>query len=234
MPENAPLYESLTVKEFLTFMAEIKGLKKKERINEINELIKELNLIDVEKKLIKNISKGYKQRVSLAGALIGKPEILILDEPTVGLDPKQIIEIRNLIKGLSTKHTVLISSHILSEISQICEKVIIINKGKIIAVDTPSNLENKINTNRLILLAEDNNNKIQEIKKEINEILEIKFIEEENNIKKYEILVKENCDIRKKITGILPDKNINLIEIRKAEITLEDAFINLIEGGGKK
>ena len=143
MPENVPLYMDLTVKEFVSYMAELKLVERKVRKEEVSSAIKETGLEEVQNKLIKNLSRGYKQRVSMAGALVGNPDVLILDEPTVGLDPKQIIEIRNLIKNLGKKHTVILSSHILSEISQICERVIIINKGKIVAIDTPANLEEK-------------------------------------------------------------------------------------------
>ena len=143
MPEGVPLYTDLTVKEFVSYMAQIKKVDRKIRKEQIEKTIEETGLKDVEKKLIKNLSRGYKQRVSMAGALVGKPKILILDEPTVGLDPKQITEIRELIKKLGKTHTVILSSHILSEVSQICNKVIIINKGKIVAIDTPENLEQK-------------------------------------------------------------------------------------------
>ena len=235
MPENIPLYQELTVKEFINFMGELKGIKKVERKKEIEKLLKDLNLVEVQNKLIRNISKGYKQRVSFAGALIGNPEILILDEPTVGLDPKQVIEIRNLIKSLRKKHTVLMSSHILSEVNQICEKVIIINKGKIVAVDTPANLEEKINRNSIIIIVEDQKNNMEKIKEKIKEITQIKLISElKENQKKYEIFVKEDEDIRKKLFEILPKENINIIELKKSETTLEEAFMNLInEEGGK-
>ena len=128
MPEGVPLYMDLTVKEFVTYMAEIKKVNKKERKEKVEKIIEQTGLKDVEKKLVKNLSRGYKQRVSMAGALVGEPKILILDEPTVGLDPKQITEIRNLIKDLGKTHTIILSSHILSEVSHICNKVIIINK----------------------------------------------------------------------------------------------------------
>ena len=235
MPENAPLYQELTVKEFVNFMGELKGIKKAERKNQIEKLLKDLNLTDVQNKLIRNISKGYKQRVSFAGALIGNPDILILDEPTVGLDPKQVIEIRNLIKSLRKKHTVLMSSHILSEVNQICEKVIIINKGKIVAVDTPANLEEKINRNSIIIVVEDEENNMEKIKEKIEEITQIKLIAElKNNQKKYEIFVKADEDIRKKLFDILPKHKINIIELKKSEATLEEAFMKLInEEGGK-
>lgn len=234
MPENTPLYSSLTVREFLDFMAELKGLKKLERKESINKLIKKLNLTEVEKVLIRNISRGYKQRVSLAGALIGNPEILILDEPTVGLDPKQIIEIRNLIKSLKNEHTVLLSSHILSEINQICEKVIIIDKGKIIAIDTPKNLEEKIKNNVINLIVEDSKNWMDNIKEKIPEIIDIKLLSENGKEKSYELSIKENFDIRKKLFEILPKENINIIELKKVQSTLEEVFMDLIEEEGAK
>lgn len=236
MPENTPLYQELTVKEFIDYMAELKGLKRQERKQQVQKLITDLGLADVEKKLIRNISRGYKQRVSLSGALIGNPDILILDEPTVGLDPKQVIEIRNLIKSLRKNHTVFISSHILSEISQMCQKVIIINKGKVVAIDTPNNLENKIARNSIVINIEDPNENIEKIKEKIPEIIEIKFINKlEKDIKQYEIFVKENADIRKKLFEILPQENISILELKNSEVGLEEAFIKLIESeGGNK
>ena len=136
MPEGVPLYTDLTVKEFVTYMAELRKVNKKEKKERVTNVLRETGIEDVANRLIRNLSRGYKQRVSLAGALVGDPKIVILDEPTVGLDPKQITEIRNLIKKLGKTHTIILSSHILSEVSQICNKVIIINKGKIVAIDT--------------------------------------------------------------------------------------------------
>lgn len=236
MPENTPLYQELTVKEFIDYMAELKALKRQERKQQVQKLITDLGLADVENKLIRNISRGYKQRVSLSGALIGNPDILILDEPTVGLDPKQVIEIRNLIKSLRKNHTVFISSHILSEISQMCQKVIIINKGKVVAIDTPNNLENKIARNSIVINIEDPNENIEKIKEKIPEIIEIKFINKlEKDIKQYEIFIKENADIRKKLFEILPQENISILELKNSEVGLEEAFIKLIESeGGNK
>lgn len=233
MPENTPLYLELTVREFIDYIAELKCLKKEERKKEVEKLIKDLGLESVENKLIKNISRGYKQRVSLAGALVGNPEILILDEPTVGLDPKQVVEIRNLIKSLRKSHTVLLSSHILSEVTQMCQKVIIIDKGKIVAIDTPKNLEDKINKNSIIVDIEDPNNNINDIKNDIPEINDIKFKKDvDNKTKQYEIFVKEEFDIRKKLFEILPKHNITVVELKTSETSLEEAFINLIDSEG--
>lgn len=233
MPENTPLYQELTVREFIDYIAELKCLKKEERKKEVEKLIKDLGLESVENKLIKNISRGYKQRVSLAGALVGNPEILILDEPTVGLDPKQVVEIRNLIKSLRKSHTVLLSSHILSEVTQMCQKVIIIDKGKIVAIDTPKNLEDKINKNSIIVDIEDPNNNINDIKNDIPGINDIKFKKDvDNKTKQYEIFVKEEFDIRKKLFEILPKHNITVVELKTSETSLEEAFINLIDSEG--
>lgn len=140
LPEIPPLYPDMTVLEYLRFAAELKQVPKNERSTEIERVMDETRIKDMENRLIRHLSKGYKQRVGLAQALLGDPEVLILDEPMVGLDPKQIIEIRELIRGLGKKHTVILSSHILSEISSICDHVLIISNGKLVASDTPENL----------------------------------------------------------------------------------------------
>lgn len=235
MPEGVPLYSDLTVKEFITYMAEIKNVDKKERKDKIQRIIENTGLKDVQNKLTKNLSRGYKQRVSLAGALVGEPKILILDEPTVGLDPKQITEIRSLIKELGKTHTVILSSHILSEVSQICNKVIIINQGKIVAVDTPENLENKVsNNNATYVTVEDTENKMDSMKDKIKEIKAIKLIKEnEDGTKDYELQAEKDVDLRKIIFKEFAKENITIFEMKKADTTLEDAFMKLIEGGNK-
>ncbi|MCI8640416.1 MAG: ABC transporter ATP-binding protein [Clostridia bacterium] len=235
MPEGVPLYSDLTVKEFVTYMSELKKVNRKERKEKVEKIIEETGLKNVEKKLIRNLSRGYKQRVSMAGALVGEPKILILDEPTVGLDPKQITEIRQLIKDLGKTHTIILSSHILSEVSQICNKVIIINKGKIIAIDTPENLEKKVNeNNNVYVTVEDTDNKIESIKEKISEIKEIKLIKEnEDKTKQYIIETENNTDLRKIIFKEFAKENITIFEMKQANTTLEDAFMKLIEGGEK-
>ena len=233
MPEGVPLYTDMTVKEFITYMAEIKKINKKERKEKVEKIIEETGLKEVENKITKNLSRGYKQRVSLAGALVGEPKILILDEPTVGLDPKQITEIRKLIKDLGKKHTVILSSHILSEVSQICQKVIIINKGKIVAIDTPENLENKVsNKNSLYVTVEDTGNKIEKVTKKIAEITKIELVKEnEDKTKEYIIESNLDTDLRKILFQEFAKENITIFEMKKADTTLEDAFMKLIEGG---
>ena len=231
MPEGVPLYTELTVKEFVTYMAEIKKVDRKTRKERVEKIIKQTGLEDVQKKLIKNLSRGYKQRVSMAGALVGDPKILILDEPTVGLDPKQITEIRNLIKELGKTHTVILSSHILSEVSQICNKVIIINKGKLIAVDTPENLEKAtMDTNGILLTIEDPKNNIRNLKEQIKEIKSIKLVKDNNDgTKQYLIISSSGVDLRKQLFDLLPKQDIVIFELKKSETTLEDAFIKLID-----
>ena len=236
MPEGVPLYTELTVKEFVKYMAEIKKVDKKEIKEKVEKIIEQTGLKDVEKKLIKNLSRGYKQRVSMAGALVGEPKILILDEPTVGLDPKQITEIRNLIKELGKTHTIILSSHILSEVSQICNKVIIINKGKIIAIDTPEHLEDKVTSNNSIYVTvEDTENRMKDIKDKIKDIEKVELIEDnEDGTKKYMIEAKKGVDLRKTIFSEFAKENITIFEMKKADTTLEDAFMKLIEGGENK
>ena len=235
MPEGVPLYSDLTIKEFIAYMAELKLVKRKDKKEEVERVINETGLNEIKNKLIKNLSRGQKQRVSLAGALVGNPKILILDEPTVGLDPKQVIDIRNLIKKLGKNHTVILSSHILSEVSQICDKVIIINKGKLVAIDTPQNLENKVSKDAaLYITVEDEQNNIDKIKEKIQQIKEIKLLKElEDKTKQYVITVEKNEDIRKQLSLELAKENITIFEMKKADATLEEAFMKIIEGGNK-
>ena len=239
MPENIPLYLDLKVNEFIKFMAELRFVSKKEIKKEVNDILKKVGLEEVQNKLIKNLSRGYKQRVSLAGAIVGNPQIIVLDEPTVGLDPKQIKETRELIKSLGKNHTVILSSHILSEVNQICDKVIIIDKGKLIAIDTPDNLEKKVKEkNNIIVTVEDKNEKMMNLQNDYDEILEVKLIKEnEDGSKQYSIISDGNIDLRKKLFEILSQNNISIFELKKEETNLEDAFIKLISNeieGGKK
>lgn len=231
MPENVPLYYDLTVKEFVTYMAELKFVKRQDKKEQVEKVIKETGLESVQKKLIKNLSRGYKQRVSMAGALVGDPDVIILDEPTVGLDPKQITEIRNLIKELGKKHTVILSTHILPEVSQICERVVIINKGKIVAVDTPENLEKKTKENNGIsVTVEDKKENMKKLKELIPEIESVEMVKDnEDGTKQYTIISKADTDLRKKLFDVLPKQDITIFELKKTETTLEDAFIKLID-----
>lgn len=231
MPEGVPLYSDLTVKEFITYMAELKGVPKKEKKEKVQKVIKETGLTEVQNQLTKNISRGYKQRVSMAGALVSNPKVIILDEPTVGLDPKQVTEIRALIKELGKDHTVILSSHILSEVSQICNRVIIINKGKIVAIDTPENLEKKvIKDNSVYVTVEDPDNKMDTIKDKLPNVKEIKLISEnEDKTKKYRITATNDEDLRKNIFEVFAKERITIFEMKQSDVTLEDAFMQLID-----
>ena len=236
MPEGVPLYTDLTVKEFVTYMEELRKVDRKTKKENVQKVLKETGLDQMQNKLIKNLSRGQKQRVSLAGTLVADPKILILDEPTVGLDPKQITEIRSLIKNLGKKHTVILSSHILSEVSQICDRVIIINKGKIVAIDTPENLEKKVSDNNIVYVTvEDKENKIDGIKEKITGIKEIKLVKEnEDKTKQYEITGENDVNLNKTIFNEFAKENITIVEMKKAEATLEDAFMKIIKEGGDK
>ena len=235
MPEGTPLYSDLTVKEFVSYMADLKCISRKDKKEAVEKALMQTGLDKVRNRLTRNLSRGFKQRVSLAGALVGDPEILILDEPTVGLDPKQVKEIRELIKSFRNEHTVILSSHILSEVSQICEKVIIIDKGEIIAVDTPENLEKDAQTKQIyIVTIEDTENKFDEVFKDDSQIKEFKKINtNEDNTYVYQIELKENLpddkDFRKNFAIKCAENNILNLGIKKEETSLEDAFIKLIE-----
>ena len=236
MPEGVPLYSDLTVKEFVTYMAELKGCDKKNKKEEVKKVLEETGLMDVQNKLTKNLSRGYKQRVSMAGALVGNPKLIILDEPTVGLDPKQVTEIRALIKELGKNHTIILSSHILSEVSQICSRVIIINKGKIVAIDTPENLENKVAQNNVIYVTvEDTENKMDSIKDKLNNVVKVELVSEnEDKTKKYIIQGENDFDLRKEVFETLAKEGITIFEMKKADATLEDAFMKLINDSGEQ
>ena len=231
MPEGVPLYNDLTAKEFVTYMAELHKVERKQKKEKVQSVLKEVGLESMQNKLIKNLSRGQKQRVSLAGTIVSDPKILILDEPTVGLDPKQITEIRSLIKNLGKKHTVILSSHILSEVSQICDRVIIINKGKIVAIDTPENLERKVSDNNSVYVTvEDEENRVESIK--IDGVTSIKLLKSnEDGTKQYEIKAKEDINLNKLIFNEFAKQNITIIEMKKPEATLEDAFMKIIKEG---
>ncbi|NLP46390.1 MAG: ATP-binding cassette domain-containing protein [Epulopiscium sp.] len=229
LPELPPLYMDMTVEEYLRFVCQI---KKVERNNEKETLYKVMELVkikDMRKRLIKNLSKGYKQRVGLAQALIGKPEVLILDEPTVGLDPKQIIEIRNLIKGLGNDHTIILSSHILSEVSAVCDRVIIIDKGKIVASDTPDNLSRRMSqSNRFMLRIQGPK---QEVLDTIRSIEGVKFAEaqrvREQGTCDFLVESHDEVDIREELFYAMSEKKYPILQMKSMDLTLEDIFLKV-------
>ena len=228
LPEIPPLYMDMTVQKYLEFMFDLKKVKldKEEHIEEVCRLVK---ISSVTHRLIKNLSKGYKQRVGLAQALLGNPPVLILDEPTVGLDPKQIIEIRNLVKSLGKKHTVILSSHILSEVQAICDRVVIISNGKVVADETTDGLSQKLGkANRLLLEAEGNKSKIIDTVSCIPDVKSIKTERElGDNVYEFSIDVAEDADIRRRLFFAMAAENMPILTLRSDNISLEEAFLRL-------
>ncbi len=231
LPEIPPLYLDMTVREYLGFVYELKGVKLP-RGPHIEEICKLVKIKNVYHRLIKNLSKGYRQRVGIAGALIGNPKVLILDEPTVGLDPKQIIEIRNLIRMLGKHHTVILSSHILSEIQAVCDRVIVINKGKIIADDTPENLSTNLSDDHsLTVVFEGSKEKIEKELKQVSGVKAVSFVRENsyNNSVEFNIDPVAGYDIRKSIFNMASLNNFAILQMSSNELSLEDIFLRLTD-----
>ena len=234
LPEIPPLYLDMRVIEYLNFVADLKKVKKKERKEQLGSIMEKLKIEDVKNRKIQNLSKGYKQRVGLAQALIGNPEVLILDEPTVGLDPKQIIEIREFIKNLGNEHTVILSSHILSEVSAICSRVIIINKGEILAVDTPSNLANRLcDKKKLEIKVEASDDKSNSIIKNTEGIKNVEVLEEGDGYTTYKLECEPDVDVEKNLFFNLADEKIPIKEIKNLGNSLEEIFLEIVESNKK-
>ncbi|RCX20936.1 ABC-2 type transport system ATP-binding protein [Anaerobacterium chartisolvens] len=229
LPEQPPLYMDMTVLEYLNFVYELKLVDKKQRRTQISDIMELTKIAHVKDRLIKNLSKGYKQRVGLAQSLVGSPDVLILDEPTVGLDPKQIIEIRKLIKALGKEHTIILSSHILPEVSAVCEKVIIINKGKIAAIDTPENLSKGFDSaSKLSATIAGPTNSVQS---HIQEIYGVKYVdvisEKEKDLASYVIEADKSLDIRRPLFFAMAKAGYPIIELKPMDMTLEDIFLQI-------
>ena len=230
LPELPPLYMDMTVQEYLEFAAELKKLPKEKRESDISEVMKLTRLQDVSGRLIKNLSKGYKQRVGLAQAILGFPEIIILDEPTVGLDPKQIIEIRELIRTLSKKHTVILSSHILAEVREVCDYILIISKGKLVASDTPENLELLRNgASSLELEVKAAPETAQAILSTIDDINTMEMHIENENLTRVKLETKNGADIREAVFYAFAEEKCPLLEMKTAKASLEDIFMELTQ-----
>lgn len=231
LPEQPPLYMEMTVLEYLTFAAELKKIPKAERESQILRVMRLTKLDPVKERLIHNLSKGYKQRVGLAQAILGFPKIIILDEPTVGLDPKQINEIRELIKGLKKKHTVILSSHILSEVSAVCDYVLIISHGKLVASDTPENLAKlAAGSNNLNMLIKGNRSEIQNALAEVEGIKQIKLEKSsEENIWNASLTLDENKDIREAVFYSMVKADCPILEMKTKRASLEEVFLELTE-----
>ena len=228
-PENPPLYLDMTVREYLSFAAEIKRIPKSEKKNRMNHVMATVGVEDHSKRLIKNLSKGYRQRVGLAQAMIGDPEVLIMDEPTSGLDPKQILEIRSLITDLGKDHTIILSSHILPEVSAVCKRVLIINRGAIVADDTPANLAHRLLGGSHVQLRLDGNE--NDVAKALGKVTTIKKIEfhESQETGACELIAEAmpDTDIRRDIFKALALANIPILMMRSQDMSLEEIFLNL-------
>ena len=234
LPELPPLYMDMTVTEYLLFVYDLKKVTL-DKIKHLTDIMKTVGIYDVKGRLIKNLSKGYKQRVGFASALVGDPEILILDEPTVGLDPKQIIEIRNVIKELGKNKTVIISSHILQEISAICDRVVIINGGKIVAEDTPDNLSLEHTTKQqLSIRIAGERQKIINTLESIEGVRAVKEVGiKENDSYDFIIDVSGGLDIRKPLFNTLASKGLPILMLNASKMSLEDVFIELTKNEQK-
>ena len=235
LPEIPPLYQDMTVREYLEFAAELKAVPREKKKSNIEEVMSTIKIEDVKNRLIKNLSKGYKQRVGLAQALLGYPEIIILDEPTVGLDPKQIIEIRDLIKGLGRKHTVILSSHILSEVSAVCDHVLIIDKGRLVASDSPENLSK--------LMAGDNSLELTIKGREEDIRKAFDMVENIQEVIYHDSLVKGACDVTVKVSGeqdireniffALAEMKCPILKMQPGNMSLEEVLLKLTDDAKK-
>jgi ABC-2 type transport system ATP-binding protein len=230
MPEQPPLYMDMTVIDFLDFVSDLKLVDRNKRKSQMDDIMELVKITHVKDRMIKNLSKGYKQRVGLAQSLIGNPEVLILDEPTVGLDPKQIIEIRKLIKALGRDHTIILSSHILPEVSAVCERVVIIDKGQIAAVDTPDNLSKSMGSATKFLI------KVAGPKSSVNNLLKgvygVKYVEaanqREGDVTDYVIESAKDTDVRRPIFFELAKYGYPILELKSLDLSLEDIFLQVV------
>ena len=221
----------MTVKEYLEFAAELKQIPKKQREVDVEEAMKLTKLTEVEVRLIRNLSKGYRQRVGLAQAILGFPDIIILDEPTVGLDPKQIIEIRELIRKLSKKHTVILSSHILAEVREVCDHILIISKGKLVASDTPDHLERLLNGSESVEIeTKASEEKVHAALQRVEGIDTVQTEKTEIGTTYARIQVKPEADIREKVFIAFAEEKTPLLTLKAVKASLEEVFMELTQG----
>ena len=235
LPEMPPLYFDMTVLEYMNFVADLKKIPKDKKKSMIAEVMEMVKITDMKKRLIKNLSKGYRQRVGLAQAILGYPEVIILDEPTVGLDPKQIIEIRDLIKSLKEKHTVILSSHILSEVSAVCDYVLIISHGKLVASDTPENLGKLAEgSNTLNLIVKGEKDKICTALGQIEGVKNVTAADaKEEHAWNINVSTNEDRDVREEVFFKMADAKCPILEMQSRKVSLEEIFLELTEDDKK-
>jgi ABC-2 type transport system ATP-binding protein len=229
LPESPPVYPELTVQNYLEFVARIKNVPADKRRQAVNRAMEMCNIVEQRHHLIRKLSRGYKQRVGLAQALVHTPEVIVLDEPTVGLDPKQIIEVRHLIKGLAGEHTIILSTHILPEVSMTCDRVVIINKGKIVAEDTPENLTTQLKGGEVVHLEVKAG--ADELQQTIGDIEGIRHIETQAIDSAGRLSVKVESepgrDLRSVLAASIVQRGFELYELRAVNLSLEDIFLQL-------
>ena len=235
LPEMPPLYFDMTVLEYLKFVADLKKIPKDKKASMIEEIMDMVKITDMKNRLIKHLSKGYRQRVGIAQAVLGYPEVIILDEPTVGLDPKQINEIRDLIKGLKQKHTVILSSHILSEVSAVCDYVLIISHGKLVASDTPENLGKlAAGSNNLNLLVKGQKDTIRAALEAVEGVKEVTVKKSpEEGVYAITVGTEENMDVREKVFYSMVNAGCPILEMQSRKVSLEEIFLELTESEKK-
>ena len=235
LPEIPPVYEDMTVWEYLLFAAELKKVEKNKRIQYVEEAMELTHITEMENRLIRNLSKGYRQRVGLAQAVLSYPEIIILDEPTVGLDPKQIIEIRDLIRRLGEKHTVILSSHILSEVKEICDYIFIISQGKLVASDTTENLLHQVQgAQKIELLTDESSDAFLSILYEVPGVADVRVTDCEDMTSRILVSANDGLDIRKDVFKKIAGSGLSVLEMHSSGRTLEDIFLELTENKEEK
>ena len=228
LPETPPLYPDMTVRDYLSFVARIKGVPRGERTARVNEMMEKTRVSDVADRHCGKLSKGYRQRVGLAQALMHNPDVLILDEPTAGLDPKQIIETRQLIKALAGDHTIILSTHILPEVSQTCQRVVIINRGKVVAVDTPDNLTSRLRGSETMYLQVDAAGAdVASVLQRVSGVTRVAITDTKQQIVGYEVDSETGRDVRRELAAAIVGRGWGLLEMRPMRLSLEEIFLHV-------
>jgi ABC-2 type transport system ATP-binding protein len=228
LPETPPLYPDMTVRDYLSFVSRIKGVPRAERTARVNEMMEKTRIADVANRHCGKLSKGYRQRVGLAQALMHNPDVLILDEPTAGLDPKQIIETRQLIKALAGDHTIILSTHILPEVSQTCQRVVIINRGKVVAVDTPDNLTSRLQGSETMYLQVDAAGAdVGSVLQRVSGVTRVAVTDTKQQIVGYEVDSEAGRDVRRELAAAIVGRGWGLLEMRPMRLSLEEIFLHV-------